>query len=193
VHSFPEPSGTLAIPALPGTEAQPTLHYDREVLALVVRNMRRFAGPHPDFDDLVQKAFMACHGSLATFRGQCQLSTFLYTICYRVWVRHTRWHSRFVKRFHLTDEGILPEQIDPRDPAELAIYRQRYAELYSALEKLSPPMRAVVVMHDLDELEIEEIAQIVEANVHTVRSRLRHGRLKLKAILEKQALREGQA
>jgi RNA polymerase sigma factor (sigma-70 family) len=191
LHSFPEPSGSLAIQVPQGQVAPSAVLYDVEELATIARHMRKFAGPHPEFDDLVQKALLAAHRSLPAFRGDCHIQTFLYTICYRVWIHHMRWHTRFLRRFTLTEEGILPEQVDSRDPAELAVHRQRYAELYAALERLPAPMRAVVVMHDLDELEIEEIATIVEANVHTVRSRLRHGRQKLRAILEKKALQEG--
>jgi RNA polymerase sigma-70 factor, ECF subfamily len=191
VHSLPEPSGALAIHVPSSAEAPTAVLYDREVLATIARNMRRLAGPHNDFDDLVQKALLAAHRSLPTFRGDCHLQTFLYSICYRVWLHHTRWRTRFLRRFTLTDEGSLPEQVDFRNPAELLAYRQRYAELYGALEKLPTPMRAVVVLHDLDELQIEEIADIVGANLHTVRSRLRHGRQKLRTILEKKALREG--
>jgi len=177
--------------APPGAEALPALQYDRELLGIIARNMRRLGGPHADFDDLVQKALLETHRSLPTFRGECHLQTFLYSICYRVWIHHLRWRSRFLRRFVLSDEGVLPEQIDSRNPAELLAYRQRYSELYGALDMLPAPMRAVVVLHDLDELELEEIAEIVEANVHTVRSRLRHGRQKLRTILEKKALREG--
>lgn len=159
---------------------------------MVVRNMRKFAGPHPEFDDLVQKALLATHRALPSFRGECQETTFLYRICYRVWLEHSRWYSRFTKRVRLTDEGTLPEAVDLRDPGELALHRERYAELYGALDMLPEPMRAVIVLHDLDELELEEIATIVAANQHTVRSRLRHGRKKLRALLQRQALLGGE-
>lgn len=191
MHSLPEPSGTLAMHAPPGAAALPALQYDHELLAIVARNMRRLGGPHGDFDDLVQKALLETHRSLSSFRGECHLQTFLYSICYRVWIHHVRFRTRFLRRFTLSDEGTLPEQIDLRNPAELLAYRQRYAELYGALDKLPAPMRAVVVLHDLDELELEEIVEIVGSNAHTVRSRLRHGRQKLRTILEKKALREG--
>lgn len=192
MHSFPEPSGVLAFSASHGSVAASAEPYDRQMLDLVARNMRRFAGPHPDLDDLIQKALLGTHRALPSFRGEAQLSTFLYSICYRVWVQHTRWHTRFLQRFRLTEEGILPEEVDSRDPAELVMHRERYAELYRALERIPHLMRAVVVLHDLDELELEEIAAIVGANVHTVRSRLRHGRQKLRIILSKQVLRGGQ-
>jgi RNA polymerase sigma-70 factor, ECF subfamily len=184
LHSLEQPAGPLAFnPTL--HDSAPSVLADPEVLTLVVRHLRKFAGPHPEFDDLVQKALLEAHRSLPNFRGESQLSTFLYAICYRVWTHHLRWHSRFLRRFQVTEPTQLPETKDAHDPAELALHRERYRALYGALEKLPPKMRAVVVLHDLDELEIEEISLIVQTNAHTVRSRLRYGREKLRSLLER--------
>ena len=64
------------------------------------------------------------------------------------------------------------------DPENLDVLeaRERARRLYRALNQLSPKRRTVVALHDLDGLDVEEIAAIVGANVLTVRSRLRDGR-----------------
>lgn len=69
--------------------------------------------------------------------------------------------------------------------AELLEQRERAGRLRQALEQVSPKRRLVVVLHDLEELELEEIAAIVGANLHTVRSRLRDGRRLLAQALER--------
>ncbi len=68
---------------------------------------------------------------------------------------------------------------------ELLEQRERAARLRQALEQVSPKRRLVVVLHDLEELELDENAAIVGANLHTVRSRLRDGRRLLAQALER--------
>lgn len=159
---------------------------DRELLRLIVTQMRRLAGPHRDFDDLVQKGWLEVNSALPRFRGEARLSTFVAAICYRVWSKHLRWSSRFFRRFLTSSDGCLPELADGRDPAPLTLERrEEWRHLYAALDRITEKRRTVVILHDLQGLELEEIAGIVECGVTTVRTRLRDGR---KALAE--ALRE---
>jgi DNA-directed RNA polymerase specialized sigma24 family protein len=58
---------------------------------------------------------------------------------------------------------------------------------------LPPPKRTVIVLHDLEGMEMKEVAAVVEANERTVRSRLRDGRKRLAAILIADPLFEREA
>jgi RNA polymerase sigma factor (sigma-70 family) len=62
---------------------------------------------------------------------------------------------------------------------------ERAARLHRALDRLSAKRRAVVVMRDLEGLGIAEIAEVVESNEATVRSRLRDARKELSRLLER--------
>jgi len=61
--------------------------------------------------------------------------------------------------------------------------QRRAQRLRRALEELSPKRRDVIVLHEIEGLSIEEIAQIVGAAPVAVRSRLRDGRKMLATIL----------
>lgn len=160
---------------------------ERELFRSVFLHMRRFAGPHRDFDDLVQKGLIAVFEALPSFRGEARLSTFVAAICYRTWLKHLRWSGRWLRRFALTPDGTLP---DPSDlghrqtlPSEVLLDRERWRRLYQGLEGVTEKRRAVIVLHDLEGLELEEIAAIVGAPLATVRTRLRDGRKALRRIL----------
>lgn len=74
----------------------------------------------------------------------------------------------------------------PRDetlPGAMLERRERARRLQAALDRLSERHRTVVVLHDVEELSIAEIAGIVGSNELTVRSRLRDGRKRLRVLL----------
>ncbi len=156
-----------------------------EVFALVYRQMRKLAGSR-DVEELTQVAVEQVLRALPRFEGRSQLSTWTFRICYLTVRKHDRWYRRWLRRFTLTADGELPEATPALGVArsEEGIERkQRAARLRAALESLSAKQRAAVVMHDIDGLSIDEVAQIVGAAPVAVRSRLRDGRRMLAKVL----------
>jgi RNA polymerase sigma-70 factor (ECF subfamily) len=154
-----------------------------QVFALVYRQMRMLAGRR-DVDELAQVAAEQAIRGLPNFQGRSQLSTWTFRICYLTVQKHDRWYRRWLRRFTLTLDGELPDpacEIDRGD--DLVAKNERLARLRSAVDGLSPKRRAVVLLHDIDELSIEEIASVVGAAPAAVRSRLRDGRKALAASL----------
>lgn len=152
--------------------------------ALVYRQMHALAGRAQDLDDLVQLAAEQVFKSLPSFEERCAPETWTYRVCYNTLMKQRRWYRRWLQRFVLTNEG--PPNYDDKHlhSAALLEQRERAERMRRALNQLPAKRRAVVILHDLDELEIEEIAAIVGANVRTVRSRLRDGRRLLAQALE---------
>lgn len=122
--------------------------------------------------------------SLPSFEGRSTLSTWVYRVCYVTLLKQRRWYRRWLRRFELTFDGQLPElPADAPGGAEAAELAERGKRLRAALERLSPKRRAVVVLHDLEGLGVDAIAEIVAAGALTVRSRLRDGRRGLSSLL----------
>jgi RNA polymerase sigma-70 factor, ECF subfamily len=145
--------------------------------------MRALAGSGAsDVDDLVQLAAEQVFRSLDGFDGRSDLMTWVYAICYRVLLRHRRWYRRWQLHFTLQDE---PPQLpsDAESPSAALEARERLRQLQAALARLSDKYRAVVVLHDLEELAVKDIARIVGAGELTVRSRLRDGRKQLQNLV----------
>jgi RNA polymerase sigma-70 factor (ECF subfamily) len=104
-------------------------------------------------------------------------------------LKRRRWYARWLKRFSLTHDGELPEvnahnRSSSESPSELpSQLREQNQRLWAAIERLSPKRRVVVVLHDLEELPCEEIAEVISVKLGTVRSRLRDGRRDLLDLL----------
>jgi RNA polymerase sigma-70 factor (ECF subfamily) len=156
--------------------------WEAELLPLLYRQVRSLAGPRTDLDDLVQAAAERALKALGRFEGRSQLGTFTYAIAYRTVLDHDRWRFRWARRFQL---GVDPERGEPAgaDLEKEALEARRAASLHRALARIVPAKRAVVVLHDLEGLELKEVAAIVGANERTIRSRLHDARKKLVALL----------
>jgi RNA polymerase sigma-70 factor, ECF subfamily len=147
--------------------------------------MHALAGRSRDLDDLVQIAAEQVFRSLSSFEGRSAPSTWTYRICYHTLLKRRRFYERWLRRFVPTEDvGSERLQVETApDGAELLEGRERIRRLRAALDRVSPKRRAVVILHDLEELEIPEIAAIVGARELTVRSRLRDGRKQLASEL----------
>ena len=159
---------------------------DRELFDVVYACMRALAGSRAsDLDDLVQIAAEETFRKLPTFEGRSSLRTWVYAISYRVLLKHRRWYRRWSARFRLQEEGDLsaPDR-DSSLPSRQLELREHASALQTALSRLSEPQRAAVVLHDLEELDMAEVALIVDCNVLTARSRLRDARKRLRKLLE---------
>lgn len=156
---------------------------ERQLYEAVHGRMRALAGPAArDLEDLCQVAAEQAFRSIERFDGRCEIGTWVYAVCYRVLLMQRRWYRRFTLRFTpLEPELEVPDELPT--PPELLEARARGRQLQRALARMSDKYRAVVVLHDLEELKVSEIATIVSANELTVRSRLRDGRKQLGRLL----------
>lgn len=170
---FPRPTADGVCPA----QAAVVLRGDA-LLVLVYRQMSMLCGSHPDLDDLAQTAIEQVLRS--RFEGRSKFSTFTYAVCYRVWLKHLRSFRRWLKYFELGGNDQFPCDV-PFAASEVAELRQR---VHRALDGIATKQRAVILLHDIEGLDVEDVALIVEANLATVRSRLRDGRKALARKLQ---------
>jgi RNA polymerase sigma-70 factor (ECF subfamily) len=151
----------------------------QEVARIVVRAM----GPDADVEDVVQDAFIQIFRSIDGFRGDSKFSTWLYRLVTNV----TRMHLRKRRVRPLIADGVAPEtavRSDATGTPEQAVERSwRIRRLYAHLDRLSDKKRTVLVLHDFDGIAPVEIAEIVQAPVLTVRTRLFYARRELYAAL----------
>jgi len=159
-----------------------------ELLALLYRQMRSLAGPRQDLDDLVQAAAERAVKALERFEGRSSLSTFTYGIVYRTLIDHQRWYRRFQRRFSLEAPDEADQPSFPRTSETDLRELTRARRLYAALDRLPSEKRAALILHDLEGLDVAEVAAICAANELTVRSRLRDAHKKLAELLRKDPL-----
>ena len=147
--------------------------YRRRVFALIAR----IVGSQ-DAEELSQEVFLRAFRGLDKFRGDAQLSTWMYRLAVNAALSHaTRTQAR-AKR-SVSDE-MLEEVAAPSGEGTDPRLRER---LQSAMEALPAGYRAVLVLHDVEGLQHEEIAEILGCRVGTSKSQLHKARAKMRELL----------
>jgi RNA polymerase sigma-70 factor (ECF subfamily) len=144
--------------------------------------------------DLTQETFLQAFRNIAGFRGDADLRTWLYRIAvnqarnrWRWWKRRRRDRTVSLDAPSGEDGPALSEGLranDSGDPEQQALARERERALLSALSTLSRTYREVIVLRDIEGLSYEEVAQSLDLNIGTVKSRLSRGREELRKRLE---------
>lgn len=144
---------------------------------------------HEDANDLAQEAFIKAFQALKSFKGG---STF-YTWIYRIAVNKTLNYLKQRKnRFHMSLNDLdfnmennpdLVALISDKTPRRDAGLKELQGKLNQALLKLSEHHRLVMVLHDVQGQSHEEIAEIMNCNIGTVRSRLFYARQQMQGWL----------
>lgn len=140
-----------------------------------------------DAADVVQDSFVNAYQSLSSFKGDSEFFTWLFRIAFNAAVSSKRKKRPVVS----IDSGKLGEPIPhPADeslgtrPDERMERNEDEVILQNALNQLSPDHRTVIVLKDIDGMKYEEIAEVLNVAIGTVRSRLNRARLELRNILE---------
>jgi len=153
----------------------------------VAANLYRVIGDRGDLDDLVQEVFVIAFRGLERFRGDARLSTWLYRICVNVALGRIRTRKRRPAAIGMADldsatvDPSLTER--PETPEKSLERRQDRERVYRALEVLAPKKRVVLYLHEIEGLDLKEIAYLVDSNPVTVRTRLFYARKEFYKVL----------
>jgi RNA polymerase sigma-70 factor (ECF subfamily) len=153
--------------------------------ARVYRLAYRLTGNAHDAEDLTQEVFVRVFRSLHTYTPGT-FEGWLHRITTNLFLDSARRKSRI--RF-----DALPDDADNRLPSPVATPDAAYlnqtfdADIEAALASLSPEFRAAVVLCDVEGLSYEEIADVLDLKMGTVRSRIHRGRAMLRSALAHRA------
>jgi RNA polymerase sigma-70 factor, ECF subfamily len=161
-------------------------HYHGPVYGLVAGML---ADPS-EAADVTQEVFLKAFRGIGGFREGSSLKTWLYRIAVREALNHRRWLWRHLREHSSIEErsegGVL--LFDLRDegasPFDLLASLEIQQAVRQALGRVSEVFRAPVVLRDLEGLSYEEVAEILEISVGTVKSRILRGRRALRQMLE---------
>jgi RNA polymerase sigma-70 factor (ECF subfamily) len=144
---------------------------------------------HEDANDLAQDSFIKAYQALKSFKGGSSFYTWLYRIAVNKTInflkqRKNRTHMSLNDLdFNTENNPDLVALISENTPRRDAGLKELQEKLNAALLKLSEPHRLVVVLHDVQGQSHEEIAEIMDCNIGTVRSRLFYARQQLQSLL----------
>ena len=136
-----------------------------------------------DAADVVQEVFLKIFRNIASFRQDASLKTWIYRIAVNEARNHRRWFSRHRKQ----EVGLDPDPGETqgfqdwlpdagRSPFETAADHETQELIEQALAKVNPRFRAALVLREIEGLSYEEIADILEISLGTVKSRILRGR-----------------
>lgn len=144
-----------------------------------------------DSADVVQEVFLKVFRNVENFRGQSSLKTWIYRITVNEAHNQRRWFFRHRKReIGLEEEPedargmaeVLPD--NSRTPFDFVFDREKHQMIEAALARINPAFRETVVLRDIADLSYEEIAEILQVSLGTVKSRILRGREAMRHELE---------
>ncbi len=153
----------------------------------------RLTGNAADAEDLVQEAFLRAYRffdrydrSMPFMNWFTRILTNLYIDEYR---RRGRLRTISIDETFSTDEGEEGMAIEPPDltpsPMEQVLNKEYIEAIHEGLQQLSPEFRIAVVLADMEGHSYEEIAEIMNTSIGTVRSRIHRGRKQLRDHIKK--------
>jgi RNA polymerase sigma-70 factor (ECF subfamily) len=161
-------------------------HYHGPVYNLILGML----GDTSDSADASQEVFLKAFKGIRSFRQGSSLKTWLYRIAIREALNHRRWFKRHLQKNISIDaepeEGCAAIEIEDLSATpfdQLAAHEIQDA-VQGALQQVPDVFRSAVILRDLEGLSYEEVAEVLDCSVGTVKSRILRGRRALKEILE---------
>ena len=154
----------------------------RKHQSAVYRLVYRMLGGSSEADDVSQEIFLKAYRKIGGFHRQSSFLTWLTRIAINHCINYSRGKraSRFLPLGLFFNQRKTPE-IEPQRDAEQA---ERSEKVLLAISALPPRQRTVIVLHYFEDYSYEDIADIMDCPVGTVKSRLFHARKRLKKRLE---------
>lgn len=150
-------------------------HYQRAYLVAY-----RLSGSHTDAEDLTQEALIRAYESRHRYQRDLPFINWLYRIMVNLHIDEVRRRKRAPTE-SLDALPALAEIADrDSDPAEQVLSREIDGRIQEALQSLSDEFRVAVTLCDVEDFSYEEIAEIMNCSIGTVRSRVHRGREKLR-------------
>ncbi len=190
---------TAAAARTAGRDGRETAEFDqlyRDHVDRLYRFAHRLCGQADDAKDLVQDTFLNAYRGLKHFRGEAQVSTWLYTIASRACIRMRRKRKGEPERELSLDEFIpasdgefrLQIPTEGLTPEEALANKELRGALQEAIQKLPKKYRLVLVLRDMEGLSAKEVGAIMGLNERAVKSRLHRARLFVRRELSAKGL-----
>ncbi len=153
--------------------------YEQQLYGMIYRLL----GSQTDAADVVQEVFLKVFRTINSFREQSSLRTWIYRIAVNEAHNHRRWFARHCRcEVSMEEErgdhqSPLEYTADPgRSPYDQVLENENKTLLERALTRINPVFRTAVVLRDIQNLSYEEIAEILQISLGTVKSRILRGR-----------------
>ncbi len=149
--------------------------------------MFHVTGSLEEAEDVVQEAFVQAYLKLDTFQMNSRFYTWVYRIAFNNALSRRR-RRKPSQSLELARETSGSEPVSPlENPQSRMVQTEQIAAVQQAIAELSDDHRAILVLRDMQAMSYEDIAEILNMPLGTVRSRLNRARGQLKSLLEKRS------
>jgi RNA polymerase sigma-70 factor, ECF subfamily len=157
------------------------LRYERKVFAVALRIVNN----QEDAEDVVQDSFHKAYLHLCTFQEKSRFSTWLTRIAMNEAFMVLRRRKRTFEVSQESTDGdvksVAEKFVDQSpNPEQSCWHQERDKFLTDAIDRLSPKLQSTILLFDIKEYSVKETAQILGITIAAVKSRLNHGREKLR-------------
>lgn len=147
----------------------------------------RHIGQPEDADDIAQQAFAEAARTIERFRGESELSTWLYGIAMNLVRNYLNRAPHRVHQFE-SEDALLDLRMPDGDPSEIVARQQTMKRLVASMQELPTEMQQVLTLVAVEEISYEDAATILSVPIGTVRSRLSRARAALRVKLAEQGV-----
>lgn len=156
-------------------------HLIRKYKDRLFNGMVQILRSEAEAEDVVQDAFLLAFTKLKSFKGNSAFFTWLYRIAYNVAVTRLRRRRPTVSLNGKSETSGSMEFPDPGPaPDDRMRQQEKVVQLNRAMERLSAEHRTILVLREMEELDYDAIAEILDLPIGTVRSRLHRARTHLR-------------
>jgi RNA polymerase sigma-70 factor, ECF subfamily len=173
VSSRPEPDPTVQ----QARSSHPCLDAFQLEFDYLTRTLRRLGVQRDDLEDLAHEVFLVLHRTWDNYDPSRPLRPYLFGIAFRIASAHHRKRQRELPYAMVEVEDLGPQ------PEQALQSKQARALVLKALERIVLPRRAVLIMHDIDEVPMRELASTLSIHLFTAYSRLRKARKEFAAAV----------
>ncbi|MFW6287751.1 MAG: RNA polymerase sigma factor [bacterium] len=150
----------------------------------------RMLGNHEDAMDMAQETFIRVYKSLGNFKSKSSFSTWLFSITGNICRDELRKRQRSLKTYSLSSDdrfnNDLPEDSDRKsNPEKASLSRELSSTIQKKVDQLPEEQKFVFVLREFEDLSYQEIAEILDISLGTVKSRLSRARRALRDDLNK--------
>lgn len=150
----------------------------------LLRYLERYSGDRAIAEDLCQETFLRMSRGIASFAGRSSYKTWAFAIASRVAADYYRVPTRRARIVELDEAADTP---DPARPIEARVIEDEMNRcVREVIDSLPSSYRAALILHDLEDLSVEQTAEIGECSVATAKIRLHRARRRLREALDRE-------
>lgn len=155
-----------------------------ELSPLLLRYLQRCVGDRMVADDLLQETLIRIARGLPDFAGRASVKTWAFSIATRVAADHFRAPGRRIRIVEMDEAAELPDTDRAID--ERLVVDEMNACVRRVIETLPEAHRAALVLHDLEGMNAQQVAEVCGCSLATAKIRIHRARLRLRSALQDQ-------